>query len=159
MRVGSILITGMSGVGKSSVLGVLGQRGFSVLDSDESGWTSWSDAAGGYIWDEQRMSALLGRDAGAPQFVSGAVSNQGRFYDRFGAVALLSVPAGVLLERIARRDTNDFGKSERQRAQILRDLVEVEPLMRQTCTIEIDATQPLDWVADQLVRLLDGPRL
>jgi dephospho-CoA kinase len=33
--------------------------------------------------------------------------NQGRFYDRFDAVVLLSAPAEVILDRIARRTTHD----------------------------------------------------
>jgi dephospho-CoA kinase len=150
-----VLITGMSGVGKSSALTALEQRGFSVLDTDEPGWTSWSDTAGGFVWDEDRILALLDRDPRVPQFMSGAVSNQGRFYGYFDAVVLLSAPAAVLLERIARRATNDFGKVEPQRAQVLRDLAEVEPLMRRTCTSEIDTTQPLDNVVDQLAQLID----
>jgi dephospho-CoA kinase len=148
----------MSGVGKSSVLTVLDQRGFTVLDTDQPGWTKWSDASGGYIWDEDRISELLTRGPGMPQFVSGAVSNQGRFYHHFSAVVLLSAPAGVLLERIARRDTNDFGKTAPERSQILRDLADIEPLMRRTCTIEIDATQPLKRVVDQVAQLIDEPR-
>jgi hypothetical protein len=37
------------------------------------------------------------------------VANQGRFYDRFDAVVLLSAPADVILERIEARTTNTFG--------------------------------------------------
>jgi len=38
--------------------------------------------------------------------MSGTVSNQGRFYDRFDAVVLLHAPANVLLDRISSRTTN-----------------------------------------------------
>lgn len=63
-------------------------------------------------------------------FVSGCVANQGRFYPRFDAVVLLSAPAAVILEHVATRETNDFGKSVAERDRILRDLVTVEPLLR-----------------------------
>jgi len=33
-------------------------------------------------------------------YLQGCVSNQGKFYDRFDAVVLLSAPAEVILERI-----------------------------------------------------------
>ena len=71
----------------------------------------WSDEAGGYVWNEQRVAELLDREHETTLFVAGTVSNQGRFYDRFDAVVLLSAPAEVLLERIGSRTTNPFGKS------------------------------------------------
>jgi thymidylate kinase len=86
-------------------------------------------------------------------YVSGTVSNQGRFYPRFDAVVLLHAPAEVLLRRIATRATNDYGKSSEERDLILRQLAEVEPLLRASCTHEIDATQPLDVVVARLVAI------
>ena len=38
-----ILLTGMSGTGKSSALAELQLLGFQVVDADEPGWTEWSD--------------------------------------------------------------------------------------------------------------------
>jgi shikimate kinase len=81
------------------------------------------------------------------------VSNQGRFYSRFDAIVLLSAPADVLLARIENRTTNPFGQTPEQRELILRDLSEVEPLLRRTCTHEIDATQPLTTIVEQLAEL------
>ena len=57
--------------------------------------------------------------------------NQAKFYDRFDAVVLLSAPADVILDRVARRTTNDYGKSPLERAMILADLAKIEPLLRQ----------------------------
>jgi thymidylate kinase len=85
--------------------------------------------------------------------MSGTVSNQGRFYDRFDAVVLLSAPADVLLDRISSRTTNDYGKSLEERELILTHLREIEPLLRATCTHGIDATQPLSEVVERLVRI------
>jgi shikimate kinase len=82
-----------------------------------------------------------------------AVSNQRRFYDRFDAVVLLSAPAKVLLSRIEARTTNPYGKTAAQRELVLRELAEVEPLLRRTCTHEIDAPQPLADVVIQLAEL------
>ena len=39
--------------------------------------------------------------------------NQGKFYDRLHAVVLLSAPVEVVLDRIARRTTNQYGKAPR----------------------------------------------
>ena len=100
--------------------------------------------------------ALLAEDDGRTPVVSGCVPNQGAFYDRFDAVVLLSAPADVILDRIATRTTNGFGKSPEERARVLADLAETEPLLRATCTDEIDASRPLDEVVEALVALGRG---
>jgi len=146
-----ILITGMSGTGKSSALAALASQGFRVVDTDEPGWKEPRD--GDEVWREDRIAALLAEETSESLFVSGTVSNQGRFYDRFDAVVLLSAPAEVLLERIATRTTNDYGKADDQRDLILADLAEVEPLLRAASTHELDATQPLDAVVAALAEL------
>jgi hypothetical protein len=79
------------------------------------------------------------------------VANQGRFYDRFDAVVLLSASADVILERIEARTTNTFGKDPRERALILADLHSIEPRLRATCTHEIDATRPVGDVVEALI--------
>ena len=143
----------MSGTGKSAALGELERRGFDVVETDEGGWSVWSDADRGYVWREDRIEELLARRRERTLYVSGTVSNQGRFYPLFDAVVVLHAPAEVLLRRLATRSTNDFGKSREERETILRDLAEVEPLLRATCTHEIDATQPLEVVVEQLVAI------
>jgi dephospho-CoA kinase len=148
-----ILVTGMSGTGKSTVLAELAKRGFETVETDVEPFSEWSEEAGGYVWNEERIEELLNREHGSTLFVSGTVSNQGRFYDRFDAVVLLSAPAEVLLERIDSRTTNAFGKSDEERARILDDLAEVEPLLRTTATHELDATQPVEAVVAELSAL------
>jgi len=150
-----ILVTGMSGTGKSSALERLGLMVFRTVDTDEGDWTEWCDAEGGYVWREERVAALLAGDGPRSLFVSGTVSNQGRFYDRFDAVVLLSAPASVLLGRLQTRTTNPYGKTPAEQELVLRHLAEVEPLLRRSCTHEIDAAQPLDDVVAQLAELGD----
>jgi adenylate kinase family enzyme len=146
----------MSGTGKSTALEELAQRGFRVVDTDDPPWSEWSDADGGHVWREDLMADLLAGDDGPTLYVSGTVSNQGRFYDRFDAVVLLSAPADVLLERIASRTTNDYGKAPEERGLILQHMAEVEPLLRAGCTHEIDAARPLGAVVELLVAIGSG---
>jgi dephospho-CoA kinase len=148
-----ILVTGLSGAGKSTALAGLARRGFETLETDVEPWSEWSDEAGGYVWDEERVDELLRGERATTLFVSGTVSNQGRFYDRFDEVVLLSAPAEVLLARIGSRTTNPFGKTAEERERILADLDEVEPLLRATCTLELDATQPVEAVVARLAAL------
>jgi thymidylate kinase len=108
---------------------------------------------GGYVWREECIAELLAGDRTATLYVSGTVSNQGRFYPRFDAVVLLSAPADVLLRRIESRTTNDYGKTAEERDLIFGHLAEVEPLLRATCTHEIDATQPIEKVVAELLAI------
>ena len=148
----------MSGTGKSTALGELRKRGFQVLDTDEPGWTDWSEREGGYVWREDRIAELLTRQRGPALYVAGTVSNQGRFYPAFDAIVLLAAPAEVLVARVATRTTNRYGKAPEERELILRHLAEVEPLLRETCTHEIDASQPLGDVVAQLIAIgQEGP--
>ena len=148
-----VLITGMSGTGKTTALEALAGRGYRVVDTDEPGWKEWQD--GEMVWREREMSELLAQRDHPTLFVSGCVANQGRFYDRFDAVVLLSAPAEVVLERISSRSNNDFGKHPAERKQILRDLAETEPLLRKGASHELDATRPLDEVVGELVRIAE----
>jgi broad-specificity NMP kinase len=153
-----VLVTGMSGTGKSSALAELGRRGYRVVDTDDPGWCKWvessdEDGGGEWLWVEERMAGLLDSDDGRTVFVQGCVRNQGKFYGRFDAVVLLSAPAEVILDRIARRTTNDFGKTSAEREMILDDLAEVEPLLRAGCSHELDASRPLAEVVDDLIAI------
>ncbi len=151
-----MLITGMSGVGKSSVLEELARRGHAVCDTDYDGFCEDETLPDGRVeqrWREDRIEALLeAHDAGA-LFVSGTVPNQGQFYPRFDAVVLLSAPAEVLFERLRSRTTNPYGTTDAQQAFIAADVAAVEPVLRAGATNEIDTRSPLAEVADELQRI------
>ncbi|MEU6721913.1 AAA family ATPase [Nonomuraea sp. NPDC046802] len=101
-----ILITGMSGTGKSTAVEVLGARGHQAVDTDTDEWSHWVTSPGGeadWVWREEAMDELLAGHQEGHLFVAGCKSNQGRFYARFDHVVLLSVPAEIMLARIAAR--------------------------------------------------------
>jgi hypothetical protein len=84
------------------------------------------------------------------------VRNQGKFNDRFDAVVLLSARPEVILDRVARRTTNDYGKAAAERELILHHLATVEPLLRAGCTHELDASRPLDEVVADLIGIAEA---
>lgn len=146
-----VFVTGMSATGKSAALVELARRGHRVVDTD---YGDWIDEDGRERhWREDRIEALLDQHEEGVLFISGAVQNQGNFYPRFDAVVLLSVPPEVVLERVAGRDSSDYGKTDEERDFILEDLATVEPLLRAGATAEIDTRSPLAEVADELERI------
>ncbi|MCG5217677.1 AAA family ATPase [Streptosporangium sp. KLBMP 9127] len=151
-----VLVTGMSGTGKSTALESLRERGHKTVDADGDQWSHWArlpDGTRDWVWREDAMTALLTGHRRGKLFVAGCAWNQAGFYQWFDHVALLSAPAEVLLDRVANRTNNTFGKSPEEREKILRDLHEVESLLRNSATIEIDASAPLDEVVRQLDEL------
>jgi broad-specificity NMP kinase len=76
-----VLVTGMSGTGKSSALAELGRRGYRVVDTDDPGWREYREHVdpadelrrGEWLWVEDKMERLLDSDDGRSLFVQGCV--------------------------------------------------------------------------------------
>ncbi|USX55831.1 shikimate kinase [Lentzea sp. HUAS12] len=151
-----VLVTGMSGAGKSTALEALAQRGYRTVDTD---YGDWIDRTGEPRWREDLVDALIAghERSGEPLFLAGTVVNQAGFRARFDEVVLLSAPIATLLDRVATRTTNPFGGTEEDRERIIADTREVEPLLRASATVEIDTRLPPDVVADRLAALAGPP--
>jgi RNase adaptor protein for sRNA GlmZ degradation len=148
-----VLVTGMSGTGKSTALAELRQRGHRVVDTDDPGWIVYSTTPAGPepVWDLDRLGAVLDGQGTGWLFIAGCVANQGVLYDRFDAVVLLSAPVDVILARVVGR-TNPFGSRREDRAKIASDVAAFEPLLRAGADHEISTTAPVAEVVAALER-------
>jgi predicted ATPase len=74
VRRSAVVVTGMSGTGKSTALAQLGRRGHRIVDTDEPGWTVRVEARHGIepMWDLDRVGALLDGHRAGWLFVSAA---------------------------------------------------------------------------------------
>lgn len=144
-----ILITGMPGVGKSSVVAELVALGHRAVETDYGDWmvpaTDADDAE--LVWDPVRVAELLSTEGAEDelQFVSGCCANQGDFYDRFDHVILFSAPPSVIAARVTTRTNNPYGQRPGDLEAILEDQRMYEHVIRAGCDFEIDtSTMPVD---------------
>lgn len=147
-----MLITGMSGTGKSAVVAELMGAGHLAFDLDEDGFSRWMPYGGNptganpghdWVWNEERLEERLRQDADRPLFLAGCAPNMGRFVPRFDRIVLLSAPAEILLARVRSRSSNDYGKTPAEADRIVENLKEVEPHLRRIATHEVDANRPI----------------
>lgn len=148
-----VLITGMSGTGKSAIIQGLQQLGYKAIDMDYEGWSELRDD-GEWIWNEEKIKNLFKTDTHDILFIAGCSENQVKFYQQFDIIILLSTPINILIQRIKERTNNPFGKRDTEFQKILTDLREIEPKLRKGATNEINTSNPLQDTIQEIIRLL-----
>jgi hypothetical protein len=77
----AVLVTDMSGTGKSSALELLAARGHQTVDTDTDEWSEWvtlPDGTVDWVWREQAIGVLLSSPRSRTLYVAGCKSNRGR---------------------------------------------------------------------------------
>jgi dephospho-CoA kinase len=164
-----ILLTGLSGTGKSTLIAALAAQGYTAVDADGDAFSRWaqptsdSDAFGppveagrDWVWREDRIEELLSSEDSDMLFLAGCAENMGRFLPQFDHVVLLHASADVLVERLRTRTTNPYGKHPGEVARVLGQLDTVEPLLRRVAGYEIDTSAPLDDVVVTVLQLVQS---
>jgi hypothetical protein len=152
------LVEGLSGAGKSSVYEELIQRGYKAISTDRA-WKRHADPGtnpGGRIhydnsmWDHEKAVSELENLEPEVLFVCGSSRNRDRFLPYFTKVFNLRIDDDTMRRRLQERTNNDFGKQAEELELMLRlNRSDEKP----AGAIDVDATQPLRQVVDDLLRL------
>ena len=131
-------------------------RGYKAVDTDDG----WSEPLpdGRQQWREDAIQALLATEDADVLFVAGCEENQAVFQPQFDHIVLLSAPIETLLERLATRTTNSYGKTAEELRRFRADVetVAAYELLRRVADHEIRTTMPLDEVVATVLRLVDA---
>lgn len=165
-----VLVTGISGTGKSTVIAELATRGYKAVDADGDELSEWMTVAGDsesdplgpplavdrdWVWREDRIQHLLSTEDAEVLFLSGCAANMGTFLPQLDLIVLLSAPAEVIVERLCTRTTNTYGKHPGEVARVLGQMDTVEPLLRRIAGLEIDTgSASVEDVVAALLRLI-----
>lgn len=147
-----VLLTGMSGTGKSSVVRELVARGYKAVDTDD-GWSE-IQPDGRQAWREDAIRELLATEDAEVLFLAGCEENQAKFHAQFDHLVLLTAPLETLIERLATRTNNSYGQDPEELRRFLEDVEKVEPLLRRAATAEIETTMPVDEVVTTVLRVV-----
>ncbi len=153
------LVEGLSGAGKSSVYEELVGRGYKAISTDRAwkvnarpdiGFAGRATHYGNSMWDEDKALSELESPEPEVLFVCGSSSNRDRFLPCFTKTFNLRIDDDTMRRRLRERTNNNFGKQPEELELMLRlNRSDEKP----AGAIDVDATQPLDQVVDEVLRL------
>jgi serine kinase of HPr protein (carbohydrate metabolism regulator) len=147
-----VLLTGMSGTGKSTLVQELRRRGHAAYDADDDGFSE-PRADGRWGWRADSVASLLAEiPDGDLLFFAGCSEEQ--IDMPFDYRVLLAVPEDEIAIRLRTRRSNAYGRKPAEREQVLADLAQIEPLLRRSADLVLNTAAPVEEVADRLLARL-----
>lgn len=168
----SILITGIAGTGKSSIIIFLQQQGYTGYGIEdikglcrkinrETSETITNHNCNNFedfkkydwICDIMAVQDLMQKNSDGLIFYSGTAANIDELIPLFDKIFLLQADKNVLSRRLTERVNNPFGKSKEIQNWIFDQQVEWDKALIQKGAIPIDATQDIKTVASSIIEM------
>lgn len=165
-----IYITGVSGVGKSTLVEELRNKGVAAFDLDYVGVCHWKNKETGkkikrtegagkawleahdWICDIRKLKKLLEKKDKI--VIAGITSNQKDFLNLFDKIILLRCKKEVFLKRLTDRKTNDFGRTESEQSHILGWYEDFEKEMLERNVLVLSSERPVSEIAQKVIKIL-----
>ena len=158
------LIEGISGTGKTTVAEELSRRGHTALDADEAfgyfgnpetGEPTDEEIQNNWIWDLDKVRSLAESSRDDIVFVCGGAMNMDRVRDAFSKRFTLAIDDDTMRHRLMTRTNNYFGKDPKDLAKQLEWNKGTVEYAKSIGSIVVDDTQPIEAVADEILRNVD----
>jgi gluconate kinase len=161
MGIKNYLIEGVSCAGKTTVCDELLRHGYHTIDGDrelayfgdlETG-EPLADCASenrSWIWDVEKVRALLADQSQPASFFCGGSRNSDRFLHLFDEVFILEIDLNTLNRRLAARPKDEWGGSASEGESFARLQQATKEGLPKNAII-IDATAPLSTVVDTIL--------
>ena len=143
-----VLLTGVSGTGKSTLVQELRRRGVVAYDADDDGFSEPRES-GRWAWHRELVAELLAGHTEGLLFFAGCSEEQIDL--PFDYRVLLTAPEAVLVGRLRTRTSNAYGRTSEELTQVLGDRAEVEPLLRRAADLVLTSTASPARLADALL--------
>lgn len=148
-----VLITGLSGTGKSTLIAELRSRGRRAYDADDDGFTE-PRQAGEWGWKVNEVRRLFDQHPRADTlFFAGCSEEQALF--AFDHRVLLTASRSVLAARLRTRTGNNYGKTAQELEAALGYIDTVEPLLRAAADTVIETTRSPSRIADEVLAAVE----
>lgn len=162
VRVSLILVSGLSGAGKSMVYRELLARGVEAHGFDEDRFGEWFDRFSGeptnfptrrgpndtdhleFRVHRDKIADLAHRSRGRVVFLCGGAGHEFKFWELLDLVIYLSVDDDTLRQRLTARTDNGYGQTPDELASILEANATFEPMYREHGAVVVDASGPID---------------
>ena len=153
------LVAGLSGTGKSSVYEELIRRGHKAISTDRA-WAYHADpdtslpgrpiSHDTWMWDQQKAVRELESPEPEVLFVCGSSRNRDRFLPYFTKVFNLRIDDDTMRRRLEARTEDDWSNGQ-EGVELMLELNRSDE--GPAGAIDLDATQPLNQVVEELLRL------
>lgn len=169
------LITGVAGTGKSTAAKELRRRGYAAYDTEE-GFSYYIDKTTGQrcaypaqpspewyenherVFDEKVLLNLFKKHKDEPLFISSITANQSKFYPDFDKIFLLTAADDLITHRLGTRTNNYFGRHPLDLQRVIGRHQQFDDELKAIGAVQIDASQPIDKMVDQILEQLDDGR-